>query len=110
VVDAFLTATRAGDFEALLTLLDPDVMLAANGRVVTGGRERVARGALVGAARERHGAEVVLVDGEPGIVVAPRGRLKRVLTFAVRDGRIVRIDVVEDPELLRAFHLAVLDG
>lgn len=109
VVDAFLTAGRAGDFQALLKVLDPDVVVAGDGRIVTSGAQRVAQAALLGAAREGRAAEFALVDGEPGIVVAPRGRLTRVLTFTVRDGRITRIDIVEDPERLRALHLAVLD-
>ena len=49
------------------------------------------------------------MNGAVGVVVAPRGRLSRVVTFKIRRGKIVAIDVVSDPERLRQFHLAVLN-
>jgi RNA polymerase sigma factor (sigma-70 family) len=119
VVDAFLAAVRSGDVEGLLAVLDPDVVLRADG----GAR-------WVGASRELRGAEVVarsavtitrrltgfavehaLVNGAPGIVSwDENGQLFSVMGFTVRDGRIVEIDVLADPERLLRLDLTVLDG
>src|SRR4051812_13321926 len=111
VVAAFLTASRDGDFDALLTLLDPDVEVVADlgpaTRTVRGARA-VAGQALLFAARGRFAAPA-LVDGETGIVVAPRGRLVTTLTFTVHKGRIARLHVVADPELLARQTIALLD-
>ncbi len=115
VVDAFLAASRGGDFAALLALLDPDVVLRADlgavpagaSRVVRGARA-VAEGALTFSGRARF-ARPALVNGAAGIVVAPRGRLVVVLGFTVMRGKIVEIDVVADSARLRQLDLAVLD-
>jgi RNA polymerase sigma-70 factor (ECF subfamily) len=109
VAEAFLAASRAGDFEALVTVLDPDVVLRADrpARDVIGAGA-VARGALAYSARSRF-AQLALVDGAVGIVVAPRGRLLVVLRFTSAGGKIVAIDVIADPERLRALDLAVLN-
>jgi RNA polymerase sigma factor (sigma-70 family) len=115
VVDAFLTAARDGNFDALLAVLDPDVVLRADGAAAPDGVPRllrgaaaVARGALASSQRARFG-EVALVNGAVGIVVAPRGRLFIVLAFTVAHGKVVAIDVIADPQRLRALDLAVLD-
>jgi len=113
VAEAFLAASRNGDFDALLAVLDSDVVLRAD---ATSGRPArkvigapvVARGALAYSARSRF-AQLALVDGAVGVVVAPRGRLLVVLAFTFADGKIVAIDVVADPERLRALDLAVLN-
>jgi RNA polymerase sigma-70 factor (ECF subfamily) len=115
VVDAFLAAARGGDFDALLRLLDPDVVL------------RVDRGALPGAASaEVTGVDAVieqvrtfrslaalarpaLVNGAAGFVVARRGRAQSVAGFTVAGGRIVEIDLLADPARLRELDLTVLD-
>jgi RNA polymerase sigma factor (sigma-70 family) len=117
VVDAFLAAARDGDFEGLVAVLDPDVVL------------RVDRGAMPmprGASREVHGARAVaeqagsfaslaasarpaLVNGTAGFVVAPRGRPISVAGFTVAHGKIVEIDLLADPERLRDLDLTVLD-
>ena len=103
VVDAFLAAARGGDFEALLAVLDPDVVLRADRAARAAGRsgERSAAarprrraGAAVGGARA---AQPALVNGAVGVVVAPRGRLLMVLDFTIRDGKIVAIDAIADP-------------
>ena len=115
VVDAFLAASRGGDFDALLAVLDPDVVLRADlgavpagaSRVVRGARA-VAEGALTFSGRARF-ARPALVNGAAGIVVAPRGRLVVVLGFTVMRGKIVEIDVVADSARLRQLDLAVLD-
>jgi RNA polymerase sigma-70 factor, ECF subfamily len=98
VVDAFLAAARAGDFEALVEVLDPDVVF----RVDTGPREeRTAVGArlvaeriLARGARFAPNARPAIVNGDAGAVVAFGGRLFAVVAFTVAGGRIAEIDVV----------------
>jgi RNA polymerase sigma-70 factor (ECF subfamily) len=113
VVDAFLAAARGGDFDALLAVLDPDVVLRgdrvpawAGGAMEMRGAADVARQAVRGGARA---ARPALVNGAVGVVVAPRGRLLMVLDFTIEDDKIVAVDVVADPERLRQLDLAVLD-
>jgi RNA polymerase sigma-70 factor (ECF subfamily) len=116
VVDAFMAASRSGDFDALIAVLDPDVVLRADRGAVSAGALRVVRGAPAVAKpalawRERAGAaQAALVNGAVGIVVAPRGRLLLVLALTVSHGKIVEIDVVTDPARLRQIDLAVLDS
>jgi RNA polymerase sigma factor (sigma-70 family) len=115
VAEAFLAASRAGDMTALLAVLDPDVVLHADQAVVPPGfpavlegAESVARGARLAAARSRRSA-VALIDGVPGIVWAPRGRVVLVLAFTYRDDRISGIDIIADRGRLDALELAVPD-
>jgi RNA polymerase sigma-70 factor (ECF subfamily) len=114
VVDAFLAAARGGDFEGLLAVLDPDVVLRSDavtglmrGRREIRGASAVAPLAMRGRARA---AQPVLVNGAVGVVVAPRGRLMMVLAFTIRHGKIVAIDAIADPERVATLELAVLDG
>ena len=116
VVEAFLAAARGGDFDGLLKLLDPDVVLRVDGIAAAEGAPKeilgaqlVAGQALSYAKRSRF-AEAALVDGAVGLVVAPRGRLMLVQTFTVTDGKIVGMEVIVDPERLGGLDLAVLDG
>ncbi|MFJ7068047.1 sigma-70 family RNA polymerase sigma factor [Streptomyces sp. NPDC101115] len=112
VVEAFLAATRGGDFAALLALLHPDVVLHADRMViptpepvvVAGGRA-VAQGAMAAMGRARY-TGLALVDGAFALAMAPQGRLRLVLTFAVEDGLITRIEVVAEPDRLAAMELA----
>ena len=108
VVDAFLAASRAGDFDALLEVLDPDVVF----RIDTGGTPPRARPPIVGAeavarqvlergSRFAPFARPAIVNGTAGVVVAPEGRPFAVVGFTVAGGRIVEIDLVADPEKLR---------
>jgi RNA polymerase sigma factor (sigma-70 family) len=117
VVDAFLAAARDGDFEGLVAVLDPDVVL------------RVDRGAMPmprGASREVHGARAVaeqarsfaslapfakpaLVNGAAGFVVARQGRPFSVAGFTIAGGKIVEIDLLADSERLRDLDLTMLD-
>ena len=112
VVQAFLAASREGDFQGLLALLDPEVVVRAD---VAGGT-RVVRGAAavasqaIGFAGRARFARLALVDGLPGLVVAPGGRPAWVLRFTLRRDRIVRIQVLAGPERLRRLELAELDG
>jgi RNA polymerase sigma-70 factor, ECF subfamily len=114
VVDAFLAAARDGDFDALVAVLDPDVVLRSDRAALPAdaprevrGAPAVARRALVGRARA---ARPALVDGAVGVVVTPRGRLLMVLDFKIRGGKIVEIDAVADPERLNQLDLALLDS
>jgi RNA polymerase sigma factor (sigma-70 family) len=112
VVDAFLAASRAGDFDALLALLDPDVVFRADRAVVPAGASSEVRGASA-VAKQFSGrarlARAALVNGAVGVVVAPRGQLLMVLSLTITHGKIVAIDVVADPARLRQLDLAVLD-
>jgi RNA polymerase sigma factor (sigma-70 family) len=115
VVDAFQAAARAGDFDALLALLDPEVVLrvdlgavpaggAAVTRVFRGARE-VAEQALSFSGRARF-ARPALVNGAAGVVVAAGDRLLAVMGLTVRGGRIAEIDILADPERLGRLDLA----
>jgi RNA polymerase sigma-70 factor (ECF subfamily) len=113
LVDAFLAAARDGDFDALLNVLDADVVLrvdaAAAGTPTTiRGAHAVATNARAFSANARF-AEPALVDGAVGIVVAPNGKLALVLRFGVGGEKITEIDIDADPQRLSRFSLAVLD-
>jgi RNA polymerase sigma-70 factor (ECF subfamily) len=111
VVGAFLAASRGGDFDALLTVLDPDVVLRADIAAVRVGAATDVHGAAA-VARQFSGraqdAEMALIDGAVGLVWAPRGQLRVVFTFIVQDGRIAEIEQVAAAESLRGFDVAVL--
>jgi RNA polymerase sigma-70 factor (ECF subfamily) len=112
VVDAFLAASRGGDFGALLAVLDPDVVLRADPAAARMGVAREVRGAAAVAetfAARARAARPALVDGVPAAVWAPGGRPRVVLGFTIAGGRIVGIDLLADPERLRQLDLAVLD-
>jgi RNA polymerase sigma factor (sigma-70 family) len=104
VVDAFLAAARDGDFDALVALLDPDVVLRADPAAVQAGAAAEVRGAPAVAGtfsgRARF-ARPALVDGAAGAVWAPGGRPRVVFAFTIAGGRITGIDLVADPERLR---------
>jgi RNA polymerase sigma factor (sigma-70 family) len=111
VVDAFLAASREGDFDALVALLDPDVVLRADRAAVRTGASEEVRGAAAVATSfsgRARAARPALVDGAPGAVWAPGGRPRVVFGFTVTDGRIVRIDLLADPERLARLDLAAL--
>jgi RNA polymerase sigma factor (sigma-70 family) len=115
VVDAFLAALRGGDFDALVALLDPDVIIRVDRTAAPADAAREIRGARTWArqalaySRFAHFARPALVNGAVGVVVAPRGRLFRVLQFTLPRGKIVEVDIVADPERLRQLNLAVLN-
>ena len=111
LVEAFLNATRQGDFEALVRLLHPDVVLqpdqaalAMGSRPRTRGAREVAS-ALSGGAR---GTRLVLVDGLPALAWAPGGSVRSIIEFAVADGRITAITVTADPERMARVDVEVL--
>ena len=108
VVDAFLAASRAGDFDALLEVLDPDVVfridaggVAPRARAPIVGAEAVARQILARGARFAPFARPAIVNGSAGAVVGAEGRPIAVVGFTVSDGRIVEINLVADPAKLR---------
>jgi len=115
VVEAFLAAARGGDIEALLEVLDPDVVIRADRAAVPPGSSREIRGAsgvvelALNTVKRARFARPALVNGSVGLVVAPRGRLLLVAVFEVKDAKIVEIDVIADPERLRQLNLAVLE-
>ena len=111
VVDAFLAASREGDFNALLALLDPNVVVRADHAAVHAGASREVRGPAAvaetfsGRARV---AQPALVDGAVGAVWAPGGRPRVVFAFEIADGKVVQIDLLADPERLQHLNLEIL--
>ncbi len=117
VVDAFLAAARAGDFERLLAVLDPDVVVRSDGGSARPRLVSVVRGAQAAAGQAmsfRRFAETatrILVNGIPGGVAwAPDGSPFAVLAMTVRGGRIVAIDVLADPDRLARLDLSLVAG
>ncbi|MFF3290511.1 sigma-70 family RNA polymerase sigma factor [Streptomyces sp. NPDC003023] len=115
VVEAFLAAARGGDFEALVAVLDPDVVFRADAAVgpapepvVRRGAQAVARGASAAAQRARF-TEPALLNGAVGLVMAPRGQLFLVIDFTIVDDRITGIDIIADPDRLDRIDIAVLE-
>ena len=113
VVDAFFAAARDGDFEGLVAVLDPDVVVRSDGGL--SGPTHEVRGAEAVAARAMSFAHLgpyvrpALVNGAAGVVVAPRGRPFAVMGFTVAGGRVVEIDALADPERLARLDLTILD-
>jgi RNA polymerase sigma factor (sigma-70 family) len=111
IVDAFLAASRDGDFEALLAVLDPEVVVHADSVAVRRGAEAEVHGskAVARAVKGRAvAARPALVNGSVGIVVAPRGKLLFVICLKYKRGKIAEFDVIAEPERLRQLDLAVL--
>ena len=109
VVDAFLAASRTGDFGALVDVLDPDAVFRADetAAVLGGDALLVGAGAVAQAFKGRaQAARSAIIDGVLGVVVAPAGDVLLVLEVVVEDGRIVEIDAVADPERLAGLGLA----
>src|ERR687897_414186 len=110
--DALFAAARAGDFEALVAVLDPDVVARTDGGP---GASVVVRGASTLASRAVAFAQPaavvrpVLVNGAAGVVVSVDGRPVSVMGFTVTDGRIVAVDILSDPERIRRLDLSALD-
>ena len=111
VVDAFLAASRGGDFDALLAVLDPDVVLRADRAAVQMGASRDVRGAAPVAdtfSGRARAAQPALVNGAVGLVWATGGRPRIVFGFTITRGKIVEIDLVADPDRLRQLDMAIL--
>lgn len=114
VVEAYLAATRGGDFEALVTLLDPEVVLRADSEsgstpapILIRGVRAVAKGAMASAERARF-AEPALVDGSVGLVMGLRGRLVLALAFSFDGTTITGIEVIGDRDRLDQLDIGVL--
>jgi RNA polymerase sigma-70 factor (ECF subfamily) len=120
VVEAFMRAVRAGDLEGLLAVLDPDAVIRidAAARIdappAEAGQAREVRGAstwaqqMIALSRGLRFVQPALINGSVGVVLAPRGRLSKVLIFTVANARVTRVEVIGDPARLRELDIAVL--
>jgi RNA polymerase sigma factor (sigma-70 family) len=115
VAEAFMTASRGGDLEGLIAVLDPDVVLHSDATaspsgapLTVHGAAAVAGGARAASARSRYG-RIALVNGAPGLIMAPRGQLLVALAFTFSGEKISQIDVVADPARLAQLDLGLLD-
>jgi RNA polymerase sigma factor (sigma-70 family) len=115
VVDAFFAAARGGDFDALVAVLDPDVVLRSDGGVSRPSVSVVVQGAETVASRALMFTQLspfvrpAVINGVAGVIVAPAGRPVSIMAFTVRGGRIVEIYAIADPERLRQLDLPVPD-
>jgi RNA polymerase sigma-70 factor (ECF subfamily) len=115
VVEAYLAATRRGDFGALLSMLDPDVVLRVDIPAQGAERPHDLRGAAAMVDRTREFSRplrfcrVAFLDGNPGLVMAPRGRLARAIAFTFSGDKISKVEVIGDPERLRRMDVSVLE-
>jgi len=104
IVDAFLAASRGGDFDALLAVLDPDVVLRADRAAVQIGASSEVRGAAAVAetfSGRARAAQPALVDRSAGLVWAQRGLPRAAFAFTIEGGTIVEIEMIADPDRLR---------
>jgi RNA polymerase sigma factor (sigma-70 family) len=111
LVDAFLAAARRGDFEALLAVLDPDVVLRADPHAVELGAPAETRGRelVAGFSRRARGARRVLLDGAAAVVWTPDGRPRVVYAFTTGGDGITAIDLIADPDRLGRLDLVILE-
>src|SRR5579859_1176963 len=123
VVDAFLAASREGRFDALLSVLDPDVVVTADATVLEAAAKapagasptfasemRGARNVATSFSGRARGAKRATLDGEPGAVWAPGGTPRVAFLFTVADGKVVALDVVADAERLSAMEIVILEA
>jgi RNA polymerase sigma factor (sigma-70 family) len=120
VVEAFLKAARTGDLEGLLAVLDPDavVRIEAAARIdapaAEAGMDREVRGAaawakqFIALSRGLRFVQPALINGSVGLILAPRGKLSRALTFTFMNAKVTRVEVIGDPARLRELDIAVL--
>jgi RNA polymerase sigma-70 factor (ECF subfamily) len=115
VVDAFIAAARKGDFEGLIAVLDPEIVLRADAGALPAGMSRILQGAEAVARGAMSFASLgldvkpALVNGTAGAVSLRDGKPWSVAGFIVRGGRIVEMDILVDPERLARLDLTVLD-
>ena len=112
VVEAFLAAARQGDFDGLLAVLDPDVVLRSDtptpgGLHIVRGAEAVARGASMFSARARM-SEPAIIDGLPGMVVRTDGRIVGALAMGITADRVTTIEIISDPASVAALEVTPL--
>jgi len=113
VVTAFLAAARGGDFDALLAVLDPDVVLRADETAVAMGATTEVRGAAAVAetfSGRARAARPALVNGGTGLVWSPGGEPRVVFAFTISNGTIVELEMIADAERLRALEIVPLGG
>ncbi|WP_188191527.1 sigma-70 family RNA polymerase sigma factor [Nonomuraea sp. SYSU D8015] len=116
IVDAFMAASRAGDFDALVAVLDPDVVLRADRGAVAGGRWMELRGALAVAKsafmfrRFSPFVRPVLVNGVAGVLTVPDGEPMSIMAFTVAGGKVVAIDILADVDRLKTLVLPGLEN
>lgn len=113
IVEAFLAASRQGDFSALIEVLDPDVVFRADDIAARYGELSEARGGAAVAAfflGRAQAARVAIVDGDLAAIVAPGGELRLVLRIAVAEGRVVSIEAIADPRRLADCEVTALEG
>jgi len=111
VVDAFLAASRGGNFDALLAVLDPDIVLRADSAAVQAGAMSEVHGAAAVAETFKgraRAAQPALINGVPGLVWAPGGQPRVVFAFSIVDDKIVAIELIADPERLRQLEVAIV--
>jgi len=114
-VEKFLAALRAGDVQGLVALMDPDLVVNVDAKASFAGKDTVVRGAeawasqAVAYARAMRGVRAVLIDGQPGLVLAPKGHLQRLMRFTFSADRISAIEIVGDPVRLRQAELSLLE-
>jgi RNA polymerase sigma factor (sigma-70 family) len=111
LIEAFLAAAHAGDFDKLIAALDPDVVLRddrhAGDLAVTRGARALA---VQVSGRIQAAAQTALVNGSIGVIVAPRGRLLYVLKYTIKQGKIAEVDLISDPARISRLELMVLNG
>jgi RNA polymerase sigma-70 factor (ECF subfamily) len=121
VVEAFLAASRLGNFEALVSMLDPDAVLRADraavktaaanrdrGAPLLEPQVRGARAVAMALAGRATAAKIALIDGTPGAVWAPGGRPRAVFAFRVVGNTIAEIEIVTDPAVVAGLQVQVL--
>jgi len=111
VVDAYLAAARGGDFDALMSVLAPDIVLRADHKALPAGPSEMRDPAVIAQRAIKAGARAAqpaLVNGKVGLVIAPRGKLLMVLTFTIVANRIKEMEAIAEPDRLNQLELAVL--
>jgi RNA polymerase sigma factor (sigma-70 family) len=114
VVEAFLTALRAGDFAGLMAVLDPDVVVHLDSAAGAPGAPREVRGAenwargAVNFARLARFVQPALIDGNVGLVFASGGKLSRALTFTIVNGKITAVEIMAEPARVQSLNINVL--
>jgi len=112
IVEAFLAAARGGDFDALLTVLDPDVVLRPDAAAIRMGALRETHGAIAVAELMRDGARaarLALVGGVAGLAWTPGGRIRGAVELTIVDDRIVEINAIGDPDRLEQLDVVLLE-
>jgi RNA polymerase sigma factor (sigma-70 family) len=114
-VKAFLDALKKGDFEGLVAALHPDIVVRIDETAARTGAPREirgarnwAKGAIAFSRQVQGGVQPMLVNGEVGLVWAPRGRVRRVLRLSITDGQIAEVDIIGNQDRLKELELAVL--